>query len=299
MNHNKSEYRLKEGKKVLIFTLVINFILALFKIIIGFFGSSQGLIADGFHSASDFMSTLIVIFSLKIACNPPDDSHPYGHYRSETLATSLLALSLIITGFLLIINNTGAIIQQKYSVPGFINIWAALFSIIAQEATYRYALYTGKKIESPALIADALHHRSDALSSFAALIGIITARIGYPVFDPLAGIIVAIMIIHIGIDIIIPVINELMEKSPRDKYINKIKKIALSLDDVKDVKNIKIRKHASTEIIEMIISVNPNLNIKTADNIAHRTKEKIIENTDSNIKEVFIHVDPQYSKPFS
>jgi len=265
MNSKKSKYRLKEGKKVLIFTLIINCMLALFKITIGYLGDSQGLIADGFHSASDFMSTLIVIFSIKIASNPPDDSHPYGHHRSETLATSLLALSLIITGILLIINNTGNIVQQNYKVPGFINIWAALISILAQEITFRYARYIGKKIESPALIADALHHRSDALSSFAALIGITAARTGYPVFDPVAGIIVAVMIIHIGIDIIIPVINELMEKSPRDKYINKIKEFALSLKEVKDVKNIKIRKHASTQIIEMTICVNPNLNIKKAD----------------------------------
>ena len=296
MDSINDKLRLKEGKKVLIFTLIINCFLAFFKITIGYLGNSRGLIADGIHSASDFISTIIVILSLKIAAAPPDSSHPYGHRRSETLATSLLALGLIVTGGFLIFNNIGTIINKNYIVPGIINIWAALGSIFAQEITYRYACYIGKKIDSPALIADALHHRSDALSSIAALIGIIAARSGYPVLDPIAGIIVSIMIIQIGIKLIIPVINELMEKSPQENYLKKIENIAKSMDTIKDVKDLKVRKHANTEIIEMTICVEPNLKLLKADKIAHKAKERIINNLESNIKEVFIHVDPQQQK---
>ncbi len=282
----------KEGKQVSIITLFINSILAICKTSIGYLAHSQALIADGIHSASDSFSTIIVLISLKVASNPPDTCHPYGHERSETLATNILALSLILSGVMIVKSNIICILNQDYHTPATINIWVALFSILAQEGAYRYSNFVGKKINSKAIIADAKHHRSDALSSVAALIGVIAARNGYPSLDPLAGIIVAFIIIKIGIQIFIPIINEIMEKAPTQEYLNSIRKITQNDGSIKKVSSIKVRKHAGSEIIEMTISVETSLHVDEAHYIAEQAKNRLMDNLKENIIDVIIHVHP-------
>ncbi|AZR73757.1 hypothetical protein BBF96_10395 [Anoxybacter fermentans] len=295
----KINSRFYEGKKVSLFALFINSFLAIFKISVGYLAHSRAMIADGIHSASDSFSTIIVLFSLRVASKPPDSCHPYGHERSETLAANILALSLIISGIIIIKDNMASIFTQNFFYPETINIYAGIISIIAQEGTYRYALYVGRKINSPAIIADAMHHRSDAISSIAAIFGIIAARNGLPILDPIAGIIVAGMIIHMGGEILIDTIHELMEASPDSTYLTQITKIAQSIKKVKDITDLKVRKHAGSEIIEMTITVNPSLSVDEGDRIAHLVKDQIISNIDNHqIKEVFIHVDPHQVKSY-
>ncbi len=293
----KETTRFSQGKRVLVFTLIINTTLAISKILIGYLAHSRAIIADGIHSASDSFSTIIVFFSLRYACTPPDSSHPYGHERSETLASNILALSLIVSGLFILKDNLTSIINRDLFYPQFINIWAALVSIIAQEGTYHYAMHVGKKINSPSIMADAIHHRSDALSSIAALFGVIAARNGLPILDPIAGIVVGGMIIRVGWGILIDTINELMEASPDEKYLNQITGIAVSIEKVKTVTDLKIRKHAASEIIEMTITVNSKLSMEKAHQIAHQVKNEIIDKVSQHqIKEVYIHVDPYYLK---
>ncbi|MCK4259274.1 MAG: cation transporter [Halanaerobiales bacterium] len=289
---NKDE-RFRTGKKVSITALIVNTTLASIKITVGLLAHSRAMIADGIHSASDSVSTIIVLFSLKIAATPPDSSHPYGHERSETLAANLLALSLIISGLVIAKDNIMSIVKQSFFYPGFINIWAGIFSIFAQEGISRYSIYIGRKINSPAIIADAMHHRSDAISSIAAVIGIIAARNGILILDPIAGLIVAGMIIHIGVKILMETFHELMEGSPDSIYLTKIKNIAQSIPGVQNITDVKVRKHANSEIIEMTITVHEKLSVFEGDKIAHNVEDQIItELSDHQIKEVHIHVDP-------
>jgi len=289
----ESILKYKEGRRVSIITLLINSFLSISKISIGYFTHCQAILADGIHSASDSFSTIIVLFSLKIASNPPDKCHPYGHGRSDTLAANILALSLILSGLIIIKNNIICIIKQDYHLPQVINIWAALISIFAQEGAYRYSVHIGKKIKSTALIADAMHHRSDAFSSAAALIGVIAARYGFIFLDPLAGIIVAIMIVKIGIELLVPIINEIMEKSPNTKYINYLEDITRMDSSIRKVDNIKIREHAGRRFIEMTICVDPHLYVDEAHEIAEKAKNRLInENKDKLINDVIVHIHP-------
>ena len=289
--------RFKEGRKVSLFALCINAFLAIFKISVGYLANSRAMIADGIHSASDSFSTVVVLFSLKISAKPPDSCHPYGHKRSETLAANVLALSLIISGLFIVKNNITSITNRNFFYPKAINLLAGVISILTQEITYRYSVYIGNKINSPAIIADAMHHRSDAISSVAAIIGIIAARNGFPILDPIAGIVVAGMIIHMGIEILNDTINELMEKSPDKEYLGQITKVAKRDSKVKNITNVKVRKHAGIEIIEMTITVKPDMSVREGDIIAHKVKDQLIDNIAGHeIKEVFIHVDPQRAK---
>lgn len=289
--------RFKEGRNVSLWALIVNVLLAIFKISIGYIFRSRAMVADGIHSTSDSFSTIIVIFSLKIASNPPDSCHPYGHERSETLAANLLGLSLILSGLIILKDNIFSIIHQNLFYPGVLNIWAGMISILAQEGTYRYSIYIGKKINSPAIIADAKHHRSDAISSIAAVIGIIAARNGFPVLDPITGIIVGGMIIHMGIEILLETIHEFMEHSPEPAYLDDLSQIAQSVSQVKDVTDVRVRKHAGTAIVEMTITVYPGLSVFEGDEIAHRVKDLIISKN-KEIKDVVVHVDPDEVKSF-
>lgn len=289
--------RFKEGRRVSLLALMVNTFLAIFKISIGYIFRSRAMVADGIHSASDSFSTIVVIFSLKIASNPPDSCHPYGHERSETLAANLLGLSLTLSGLVIFKDNIFSIIHQDFFYPGTLNIWAGVVSILAQEGTYRYSIYIGRKINSPAIIADAKHHRSDAISSIAAVIGIIAARNGFPILDPIAGIIVGGMIIHMGVEILLETIHEFMEHSPEPAYLADLTQIAQSVNQVKNVTDIRVRKHAGTAIVEMTITVYPGLSVLEGDEIAHRVKDQIIS-TNMEIKEVAVHVDPDEIKSF-
>lgn len=206
--------RYQEGKKVSYISLIANILLAILKISMGFFAGSTALIADGFHSVSDMASTLIVLISIKLSETPADKNHPYGHEKAEALGTNLLAVILIITAVFLSREAFLTLISGEISQPGFVALIVAFISIVAKELLYRYTIIIGKKINSRALIADAHHHRSDALSSIAALIGIAGARMGFTVLDPLAGLVVAVLIFKVGYDILKTTSYELMDGRP-------------------------------------------------------------------------------------
>ncbi|MFW5998938.1 MAG: cation diffusion facilitator family transporter, partial [Halanaerobiaceae bacterium] len=284
--------RYLKSKKVSLISLIVNIILTLIKIIIGFFFQSKALIADGIHSLSDVASTLIILISIKYSHTKADQKHPYGHGKAEAIGTIILGFILIITGITLIRETIYNIILQKIYIPGNLTLIAAILSIITKEGLYRYTLKMGKKINNKALIADANHHRSDAFSSIAALIGIMGSKLGINIFDPLAGLIVSLFIGKIGFDISREAIHELMDGIPSEEKIENISKQTGEISEIISVKDIKIRTYGPKQIVDLVISVNSSYSIEKAHEVAVKAQEKIIR-LNPDIKEVFVHIDPE------
>ena len=288
------EKRYFESKKVSIINLIGNSFLTILKIMVGFNFKSKALIADGFHSLSDSASTLIILISIKFSHIQADEKHPYGHGKAEAIGTIILGLILIFTSLTLIKETVTNILTGNISQPGNIALWVALISIIAKEGFYHYTIKMGRKLNNKALIADAKHHRSDALSSVAAFIGIGGSKLGYSLLDPIAGLIVSFFIGKIGIEVCQDAINELMDSKPSDKKIKQIKNQTDHIQGVIKVKDIKIRTYGPKQMVDLTISVNNNLSIENAHEIAVKA-QKTIKDSSQEIEEVFVHVDPEQS----
>ena len=286
-----SNLRFERGKRISIISLVANTILALVKISIGFLASSTALIADGFHSVSDMASTIIVMFSLHLSETPADKNHPYGHEKAEALGTNILAVILILTAVFLGRDAFNIILSGEIAEPGTLALAAAFLSIVVKELLYRFTIKIGREINSRGLIADAHHHRSDALSSVAALIGIAGAKLGFRILDPIAGLIVAFLILKVGYDILKDTSYELMDGRPEKEKIEEIINLAEEIEGVKDIHDIKLRSYGPRYIADLKIAVDGRLSVKEGHNIAVKVKNKIIENED-DVKDVLVHVDP-------
>lgn len=284
--------RYEVSQKISIITLVSNLILAGGKIFIGLCFHSQGLFADGLHSASDVISTVIVMVGNTISKEPPDEDHPYGHGKAESIATKLLGIFLIIGGLGILKETISLIITGQIKVPGNLVLWAALGSIVIKEIMYQYTYRVGQKVNNQALVADAIHHRTDAFSSIAALAGAGGAKLGYPILDPIAGLVVALCILKTGIDIFQDAANELMDAAPEQEVFDKTLEIINSINDVIEVKNLKIRSHGPDYFIDVRVIVDNQLSVIEGHEIAVQVRDEIQQWND-NIQEVLVHIDPE------
>ena len=278
------------GERTAWYTLIGNLVLTAAKAVIGFSSGSMVVLSDAAHSGSDALSTVFVILGLKIAQQPPDEKHPYGHSRAETIAAKLVALLLILVGANFAYSAIRAIISRNYHSPGIGALWISIVSILSKEIMYQYTIRVGKKIDSPALIADAWHHRSDALSSVAALIGVFFARIGFPVFDPIMTIVVAGIIIKVGWDIVTSSIDELMDSQTDPETINHIRKLASSTEGVYSVRNLKVHKYGAEHHVDCTITVSPSIDVIEGHDLSHLVEEQIRKGFPS-VTHVDIHVE--------
>ncbi|MCY6369029.1 cation diffusion facilitator family transporter [Clostridium ganghwense] len=283
--------RLKIGNRISKLTIVLNFLLAAIKIIAGVFGRSSAVISDGIHSLSDVMSTFCVILGLKLSQKPEDIDHPYGHEKFEPIITKVLAFILGTTAMLIGYNAVKIILLGQYNIPGKIAIYAAVLSIITKEWMYRYTIKGAKIIESSALTADAWHHRSDAFSSIGTLVGVLGARIGYPVLDSVASIVICIIILKVAVDIYIKAANQLMDHSADKGTIETITKDITEIDGVIKIDDLKTRIHASRLYVDVEISVSKELSLTQAHDIAENVHFKI-ENNNTRVKHCMVHVNP-------
>ena len=283
--------RHKYGEKICIQMTLLNILLSTAKLIAGIFGNSMALIADAFHSLTDAITTVGVIICLRISKRPPDKEHPYGHGKIESIAAKMIALVLIGLGVLMLIAAIRTIMVGNLSVPAGITIWIVIISIVAKEFSYWYTLNAAKKINSTVLAADAWHHRTDALSSIAVLFGIIGARMGFPILDPIMAGLVSLFIIWAGYKVLRESVDELMDTLPDKDIPKRIKELCLEIPGVKDARNIRVRKYGSFLVIDCVIVVDPLISVDEGHNLASLSKKKIMEDND-NIKDVFIHVSP-------
>ena len=283
------ESRYDESNKITILSIIWNIVLTVIKISAGVLGNSNAIIADGLHSASDILTSIGVLIGNKISKSPNDKEHNYGHEKAETLVALLLSI------FVDLKIGYGGIISllnvDKIKVPTILPLIVSVISILIKEYQYRITIKVANKINSPALKADAWHHRSDALSSIAAFIGIGGAIIGFKILDPLASIVVALFVSKVGADILLKSANELMDLSIGKEYEDKIISIAKNTQGVEDILDLRTRKYGSMAYVDLVICVDKNLTVYKGHDIASNLEDTILKNMDF-IKGITVHVEP-------
>ncbi|MCK9223291.1 MAG: cation diffusion facilitator family transporter [Limnochordia bacterium] len=283
--------KFKKGEKLSVVTLVINVLLALGKAVVGVLSGSSALVADAVHSGSDSVTTVGVILGLRVAQQPPDKEHPYGHGRAESISAKVLAILLFVVGLEMVRTSVKDTLAQNFTVPGKIALWMAILSIVVKELMYQVTVKEGKKINSRALISDAWHHRSDALSSVASSIGIFAARHGYPFLDPLVAGVVAIIVMKTAWDIFRSTFDEFMDAQVDNLLYDAINNEVVGVSGVVHVDEIRSRRYGANAYIDLRISVDHELTVEQGHNIASAVRNRIVT-TIPEVTDVLVHVDP-------
>lgn len=284
----------KTAVKVSVVSIVGNLILSVFKLFAGITAHSGAMISDAVHSASDVFSSFIVIIGVKISAKASDKEHPYGHERLECVSAVVLAVVLLITGLFIGADAVRDISSGDFSdiaVPERLALVSAGISIIAKELMFWYTRGYAKKLRSDALMADAWHHRSDALSSVGALIGIAGARMGYPALEPLASLLICVFIVKASVDIFRDAVNKMIDHSCDEKTENLIRKCVLEQEGVKNIDLLRTRVFGNKIYADIEISADGKISL----NEAHAIAENVHSATEKQfpeIKHIMVHVNP-------
>lgn len=284
--------------KVTIVGSIVNFLLLVFKFFAGIAGHSAAMLADAVHSLSDFITDIVVIVFVRIAGKPEDKGHDYGHGKYETLATAIIGLLLLCVGFGIFWNGASSIYTflrgGQLESPGVVALVAALVSIVSKEILYQYTVIQGKKLNSQAVIANAWHHRSDALSSIGTAIGIGGAILlgdHWRVLDPVAAVVVSFFIMKVSVRLLIPCVDELLEKSLPEDVEKEIEQTVLSFPGVSQPHHLRTRRIGNYYAIELHVRMDGKITLEeahsTATAIENRLKEMFGKGT-----HVGIHVEP-------
>ena len=280
----------KHGLKVTWLGLVANLILALAKGFIGIIANSSALIADAGHSVSDLLSDGITLWAVRMSGIPKDKNHPYGHGKFETVGTFIIALLLIFTGIGVAWHVFNKIDAPQ--VPGIIALWMAGIAIIVKEALFHVTRMVGRRTGSRILLANAWHHRSDAISSVAALVGIGGAQWGVPLMDPIAGMLVAGLIIKTGIDIGYESIRELTDETVEEEILIELEQIMSGIEGVDHYHEMRARRMGPHLLVDLHIQVDSVMSISAAHQVAERVRLGILEKVPA-VNEVLVHVDAE------
>ena len=283
----------KTAMKVSIVSIIWNLILSVGKLFAGIFANSGAMISDAVHSASDVFSTVIVMIGVKISSRDSDTEHPYGHERLECVAAIILATVLAATGIGIGYGAVVKIMAGDYNVemPGILALVAAVVSIVVKELMFWYTRYYAKQIDSSALMADAWHHRSDSLSSIGALIGIIGARLGFGIMEPLASVVICIFIEKAAYDIFMDAVNKMVDKSCDDETMEKIKACAMNIPGVENIDLLRTRVFGNKIYVDMEIAADGNKTLDETHAVAERVHDAI-EQEFPKVKHIMVHVNP-------
>ncbi|NLV77580.1 MAG: cation transporter [Tissierellia bacterium] len=284
------EYRL--GVKASWITILANVILSAIKIAAGIIGKSSAMLADGVHTLSDVLTTFVVLMGLKISSKEADEKHPYGHEKYEPVFAKLLSILLGITGLYIGYEGIKVLRSGNIQVPGRIALIAAIISIVTKEVMYRYTIKVGRKIKSLSMEADAWHHRSDALSSVGTFVGILGARLGLKILDPIAAIIVSVFIIKVGIDLYVKSVRGLVDEAADNETISKIEELTYSIEDVKGIKDLKTRIFGNKIYVDIDILVKGDITVTEGHDIAEKVHD-LIEKNIEDVKHCMVHVEPE------
>ncbi len=295
MNHEKTKNAKKVLKKVTYIGVWVNLGLGVFKLIVGSLVHSVALIADGLHSLSDLASDLAVIIGLFLGGRKPDQKHPYGHGRAETFSAFFIALGLIVVGGSMIYYAGMQIAKGRTSNPHMVVIVAASVSVLAKEIIFHVTKKVAIANSSSMLYANAWHHRTDALSSLAVIIGVIAGFLGFDFGDQFAAVAVGVMIIIVGASIINGCFKEVSEESVDSKTVEKISQIINSNKDVMQWHDLKTRTLGREIFMELHILVDPELNITQAHEIAEQVEEKLHAEMIRPIN-ITIHIEPNIER---
>jgi cation diffusion facilitator family transporter len=284
-----------EKKKAapMLFSLCINLIFAIGKGIAAFFGNSNALMADAGESMADVLTSFIVWVGIKTFIKGPDEDHPYGHGKAEPLASIAVATFLMIASILIASRGVERL-WIRPDKPETFTLWVLLAAIIIKEGIYRYLKNKNKKVKSNAMLAEATHNRSDAITSFMALIGIIISIYGGPKYiaaDAYASLLASVIIAYNSIRIFRPAFDEIMDAAPSRDLIEKIKSIAEKVDRVNFVEKCHVRKMGMKYLVDMHVVVNGSLSVMEGHDISHRVKDAIRTSL-PEVSDVLIHIEP-------
>ena len=284
----------KTATRVSTVSIIVNLLLAAFKFAAGAIGHSGAMISDAVHSSSDVLGSLIVITGVKMSEKSSDKDHPYGHERMESVASLILAGILAIAGFSIGKEAFLSVIHRSYATaaaPGLLALVAAIISIVVKEAMFWYTRVNAKRIHSSALNAEAWHHRSDALSSVGALIGIGGARLGIRVMEPIASIVICILILKVAVDIFREAVDNMVDHACDAETEAAIRSCAAEQEGVVSVDIIRTREFGRKIYVDLEISADGSLTLYEAHDIAERVHDKI-ETTFPEVKHIMVHVNP-------
>ena len=283
----------KEIKNVTVVGIIVNLFLSITKLVIGYLGNSQALIADGVHSFSDLATDLSIIFGVKYWLAPADEEHQYGHRKIELLVTIFIAIALAFVGISIFAKAILALKQNNIQSPSLVAFVGAMLSIISKEWLYRYTVKKANMLKSPAVKANAWHHRSDAISSLPVAIVIIIAAI-FPKLiwlDAIGAIVVSVFIIYPAYTIFKKSILSILDESVDSETLSKIEQIALQTKDVKEVHDIRTRKAGETFFVDMHILVDGNISVQEGHDISEEVKLNLMKSNE-DILDVLVHLEP-------
>ena len=285
------ESRAKAASKSTWISVVVNIFLSIGQILIGIFSKSQGLVADGIHTLSDLVADFIVLMANRHSQKAPDDAHPYGYLRFENAASFILGLILFIVGVGMLWTATHKILHPE-QIPKVhsMALWVAITTLICKELLFRYMLAIAKKVKSSLLIANAWHARSDAASSFVVALGILGNLAGYPILDPIAALIVGLMIAKMGFEFSWTGLHDLMDKSANEDEIAAIKATLLKKDGILGLHQLRTRKMGDMIIVDVHLEVSGEQSVKEGHRIAVEARNEVLKN--HNVIDVFTHIDP-------
>jgi cation diffusion facilitator family transporter len=247
------------------------------KLIGGIFGRSHALIADAIHSLSDVVVSVLLIISLKVSNTPPDEDHPWGHGNVEFIVSAIFGTLLICAAVAITVVSIVSIVQGNVYDTGILAVWAAVISVAANEIMFRHSLCVGQQVDSPVMIANAWENRADVYSSVAVLIGVFGARIGFPVFDPIAAVIVVFMIARNGVETLILGIKGITDRSFDRAMLAQVKKIVLKEDGIRDVSRLRARQVGQKNWVDIEAMFDPQMKVSEVKKIIERIKKNIMD----------------------
>ena len=290
--------RQREIYRVTIVGSVVNLLLLIFKFVAGIVGHSAAMVADAVHSLSDFVTDIVVILFVRLSGRPADEDHDYGHGKFETLATLFVSLVLLGVAVMLFVNGVVDIVSalhgEELETPGLVALIAAAASIVIKEILYRYTVRCGKKLNSQVVVANAWHHRSDALSSIGVLVGVAGAMLlggSWSILDPIAATIVSVFIAKVAYNLLMPSLEELLERSLPKEVEQRILDIILSVDGVSSPHHLRTRRIGSAYAIEVHIRMDGDMTLAQSHAVT-TTVERLLKQEFGDSTHVGIHTEP-------
>lgn len=295
MNNDNREQTIS---RVTIWGAVGNLVLTGYKLAAGLLGHSSAMVADAIHSLSDLVSDVVVLVLVRVSSKGIDHNHDYGHGKFETLATVLVSLLLLVVGGELMANGIEKIRLVAHggtlASPGSIALWAALVSIVVKELLYQWTAIVGRKVNSPAMISNAWHHRTDALSSVASALGIGGAMLlggKWTILDPVVGCVISIFIIVVAVKMVLPALHELTEGSLPQEMKEQITQLITSIEGVDNVHDLRTRRNGPVVIISAHIVVDPHMSVHQAHHLTELAEEAVRQEF-GNETQITIHIEP-------
>ncbi|MDH5679107.1 MAG: cation-efflux pump [Nitrospinota bacterium] len=291
ISDNRPDPRVRDTKIVTLVGFAANILLTVVKMAAGVLAGSAALVADAFHSLSDLITDAMVYISIGIAAKEADEDHPYGHGRAETIAAAAIGATLVLVGLMLLVDLGKKLLGGEVSIPQWPALAAAFVSIVAKEALFQYTVIVGRRHDNQAIIANAWHHRSDAISSVAALAGVGGAMAGFPMLDPLAAVIVVFMIAKVGMEITWKAMGDLMDASLSPEEMKELGKEIMRTQGVVSYHELRTRKLGGDLFVDAHIEVRPDISVSEAHNIAETVRHNLKKRLGA--ADALVHIDAE------